>query len=179
MLKRIHGWSLIVGMLIALGLVGACTAWQKNQDNHLAPSATANANTQANYDNDNQNNNRKKSKRDNGEFNNGATAVASSSFGAEIDFRSLPREAQTVIGVIKARGDFPYRQDGQVFSNRERVLPEQAKGYYHEYTVLTPGADNRGARRIVAGVGKTGDVATSGEYYYTADHYQTFKRIQE
>ena len=179
MLKRIHGWSLIIGMLIALGLVGACTAWQKKQDAHPASVSTASTSNQANYDNDNANNSRKKSKRDTVDSTNGVADATSNSSGASIDFRSLPREAQSVIGLIKARGEFPYRQDGQVFSNRERILPEQAKGYYQEYTVVTPGADNRGARRIVAGSGKTGDVATSGEYYYTADHYRTFSRVKE
>ena len=98
---------------------------------------------------------------------------------APIRFRSLPPEAQEVIGKIKARSDFPYSQDGKVFSNREGILPAQARGYYHEYTVITPGAGNRGARRVIAGSGTTGDVATAGEYYYTADHYRTFNRVTE
>ena len=95
-----------------------------------------------------------------------------------IEFVNLPIEAQQVLKKIQNRESFSYRQDGQVFSNRERVLPYQPRGYYQEYTVPTPGADNRGARRIVAGQGKTGDVATSGEYYYTADHYRSFSRIR-
>ncbi len=41
------------------------------------------------------------------------------------------------------------------------------------------GARDRGARRIVAGAGADGDVRTSGEYYYTDDHYATFRRIRE
>lgn len=182
MLKRIHGWSLIVGMLIALGLVGACSAWQKKQDN-VRPANQSNVsnNNTSDVQNNESDSNRKKSKRnDNFDSASNATANApSSSDYATIDFRSLPKEAQSVIGVIKARGGFPYRQDGQVFSNREHILPEQSKGYYREYTVVTPGADNRGARRIVAGSGKTGDVATSGEYYYTSDHYRTFSRVKE
>lgn len=97
---------------------------------------------------------------------------------ATIAFANLPTEAQQVLKKIQNRESFPYRQDGQVFGNRERVLPYQPRGYYQEYTVPTPGADNRGARRIVAGQGKTGDVATSGEYYYTADHYRSFSRIR-
>ena len=95
-----------------------------------------------------------------------------------IDYAALPKEAQTVIGMIQKRASFPYRQDGQTFSNRERILPSQPRGYYQEYTVPTPGADNRGARRIVSGQGTTGDNASSGEYYYTSDHYRSFARVR-
>jgi ribonuclease T1 len=95
-----------------------------------------------------------------------------------IDYAALPKEAQTVIGMIQKRASFPYRQDGQTFSNRERILPSQPRGYYQEYTVPTPGADNRGARRIVSGQGTTGDNANSGEYYYTSDHYRSFARVR-
>ncbi|HYD94050.1 MAG TPA: ribonuclease [Noviherbaspirillum sp.] len=87
----------------------------------------------------------------------------------------LPREAQQTLALIKQGGPFPYRKDGSVFRNYEGVLPKQKRGYYHEFTVPTPGARNRGARRIVAG----GDPRTSGEYYYTEDHYATFRRIKE
>ena len=80
--------------------------------------------------------------------------------------------------MIQKRASFPYRQDGQTFSNRERILPSQPRGYYQEYTVPTPGADNRGARRIVSGQGTTGDNANSGEYYYTSDHYRSFARVR-
>jgi ribonuclease T1 len=97
---------------------------------------------------------------------------------ASIAIVSLPTEAQQVLKKIQNRGEFPYRQDGQIFSNREGVLPKQSRGYYQEYTVPTPGADNRGARRIVSGQGTTGDAATSGEYYYTSDHYRSFSRIR-
>lgn len=83
---------------------------------------------------------------------------------------SLPKEARETLALIKKGGPFPYSKDGTVFSNREGVLPKKARGFYREYTVRTPGAKNRGARRIVAG----GEV-----YYYTDDHYATFKRIQE
>lgn len=95
-----------------------------------------------------------------------------------IEYAALPKEAQAVIRMIQNRSSFPYRQDGQTFSNRERILPSQARGYYQEYTVPTPGADNRGARRIVSGQGATGDNATSGEYYYTGDHYRSFARVR-
>lgn len=88
---------------------------------------------------------------------------------ATIRFDDLPRQAQETIRLIDRGGPFPYRQDGTVFQNRERLLPRQSSGYYREYTVVTPGESDRGARRIVAGA--------SGELYYTADHYASFKRV--
>jgi ribonuclease T1 len=91
--------------------------------------------------------------------------------GAEIAVHALPLEARATLELIKAGGPFPYPQDGRVFSNREKLLPLERRGYYREYTVRAPGVRGRGARRIVAGSG--------GEYYYTADHYQSFKRIVE
>ena len=87
----------------------------------------------------------------------------------------LPREAQTTLLLIQQGGPFSYDKDGVVFGNYEARLPRQKRGYYHEYTVKTPRARNRGARRIIAG----GEPATSGEYYYTDDHYQSFRRIKE
>lgn len=81
----------------------------------------------------------------------------------------LPPEALVTIELIERGGPFPYRQDGAVFQNRERLLPRQPQGYYHEYTVETPGESDRGARRIVTGEG--------GDMYYTDDHYASFKRI--
>jgi ribonuclease T1 len=83
----------------------------------------------------------------------------------------LPGEARDTFHLIKQGGPFPYPRDGIVFGNREHQLPQQSRGYYHEYTVRTPGAHNRGARRIVCGI--------VPECYYTGDHYQTFKRIKE
>lgn len=83
-------------------------------------------------------------------------------------------ERQAVVRVLEliARGGpFPNRQDGVVFQNREGRLPSESRGYYHEYTVPTPGAHNRGARRIIRGA--------HGETYYTRDHYGTFVRIDE
>jgi ribonuclease T1 len=91
----------------------------------------------------------------------------------------LPREGRKTLELIKKGGPFPYNKDGTTFHNRERLLPRQPRGYYSEYTVRTPFSRDRGARRIVAGKGSTGDPATSGEYYYTADHYRSFARIKE
>ena len=83
----------------------------------------------------------------------------------------LPAEARRTVALIRKGGPFPNRRDGAAFGNFEKRLPVEARGYYREYTVRTPGANNRGARRIVAGKG--------GELYYTDDHYQTFRRIRE
>ena len=96
-----------------------------------------------------------------------------------IHVAELPVEARETLARIKAGGPFPYRKDGVVFGNFERRLPIRPRGYYHEYTVPTPGSHDRGARRIVAGEGEHGDVRSSGEYYYTDDHYRTFRRIVE
>jgi len=94
---------------------------------------------------------------------------------AEIAAAQLPKEARDVLGRVKSGGPFRYDRDGVVFGNRERLLPAHPRGYYHEYTVPTPGATNRGARRIVCGGPKTAPDAC----YYTADHYQSFARIRE
>lgn len=95
--------------------------------------------------------------------------------GPEIAASQLPREAREMLALIRAGGPFRYRQDGTTFHNRERLLPRRERGYYTEYTVRTPGARNRGARRIVAG----GDPQRTGEFWYTEDHYQSFRRIRE
>ena len=89
---------------------------------------------------------------------------------------TLPREAQEVYALIRKGGPFRYDRDGVVFGNREKLLPAKPRGYYHEYTVRTPGAKNRGARRIVCG-GPATDARTRA--IYTDDHYQSFRRIRE
>lgn len=96
----------------------------------------------------------------------------------EVALEALPPEARQTLLLIQRGGPFPYRKDGSVFGNRERLLPRQPRGYYTEYTVPTPGSRDRGARRIVAGRGATGRPASSGEYYYTDDHYRSFRRIR-
>lgn len=100
--------------------------------------------------------------------------------GSTVALADLPPEAQHTLRLIQRGGPFPHpRKDGSVFGNFERRLPPQARGYYREYTVPTPGRRDRGAHRIVAGEGRSGNVATSGEYYYTDDHYRSFRRIRE
>lgn len=92
----------------------------------------------------------------------------------------LPPEARETLALIRQGGPFPYpRKDGSTFNNFEKRLPQRPRGYYREYTVPTPGIRHRGARRIVAGQGTCGDARCSGEYWYTADHYKTFRRIEE
>ncbi|WP_234322889.1 ribonuclease [Streptomyces sp. NRRL S-350] len=85
---------------------------------------------------------------------------------------ALPSEATDTLDLIASDGPFPYSQDGVVFQNREHVLPSEPSGYYHEYTVITPGSPTRGARRIVTGEGAQED-------YYTGDHYATFSLVDQ
>jgi ribonuclease T1 len=101
-------------------------------------------------------------------------AAARTDTPAAVAISALPAQARTTLALIRAGGPFPFPRDGVVFSNREHLLPAQPRGYYHEYTVPTPGAGTRGARRIVCG----GDVAALSECYYSDDHYQSFRKIQ-
>jgi ribonuclease T1 len=103
-----------------------------------------------------------------------STATASTSSDPEAGFPTvaladLPPEAGDTVELIDAGGPFPEDEDSGVFGNFEGLLPDRERGYYREYTVQTPGLDHRGARRIVAG--------SSGELYWTEDHYQSFERI--
>ena len=100
-----------------------------------------------------------------------AVVFSFSALGKDVSPKDLPPEARETLALIKQNGPLPYPQDGKTFGNRERRLPLRASGYYREYTVKTPGARDRGARRIIAGNG--------GEFYYTEDHYRSFMRIRE
>ncbi|MYX94406.1 ribonuclease [Streptomyces sp. SID486] len=97
------------------------------------------------------------------------TADAAASVGS-VCYGDLPSQAHDTLKLIDQGGPFPYSQDGVVFQNREGVLPSRTTGYYHEYTVITPGSPTRGARRIVTG-------EQSREDYYTADHYASFDLV--
>jgi len=88
----------------------------------------------------------------------------------------LPQEARATHQRILSGGPFPYEKDGSVFGNRERLLPPMTRGHYREYTVRTPGAANRGARRIVCGGSPPNRPETC---YYTGDHYASFSRITQ
>lgn len=83
---------------------------------------------------------------------------------------ALPPEARQTVALVDRGGPFPYRQDGATFANREGRLPSHPRGWYREYTVVTPGEDDRGPRRIV-----TGD--DDRLVFYTADHYGSFVRV--
>ncbi|MFF7983106.1 ribonuclease domain-containing protein [Streptomyces sp. NPDC007901] len=98
------------------------------------------------------------------------TADAAAASVGSICYSDLPSQAYDTLDLIASDGPFPYSQDGTVFRNQEGVLPSQPSGYYHEYTVKTPGSSTRGARRIVTG-------EEYQEDYYTADHYATFDLI--
>jgi ribonuclease T1 len=92
--------------------------------------------------------------------------------GAHAAASALPAEVDQTLRLVVAGGPFPYERDGVVFGNFEHRLPEQPRGYYHEYTVPTPGAHNRGARRIIAGG------QPPREFWYTDDHYESFQRLE-
>ena len=97
-----------------------------------------------------------------------------------VELAELPPEARETLALIKRGGPFPFpHKDGSTFGNFEKHLPQRARGSYREYTVTTPGRRDRGARRIVAGSESRGDAVPRGEYYYTSDHYHSFRRIRE
>lgn len=106
----------------------------------------------------------------------GSSAGASSGDGSDtgnglgaVTLAHLPAQARTTLERIDAGGPFPYSRDGVVFSNREGLLPKHPRGWYHEYTVTTPGESDRGARRLIQG--------RDGTIYYTGDHYKSFRRV--
>jgi ribonuclease T1 len=104
-------------------------------------------------------------------------AQARGPFGADLPLTiavaELPRQGVQTYELIRQGGPFAYEKDGSVFGNRERLLPAEKRGYYREYTVQTPGARNRGTRRIVCG----GQAKTPDNCFYTADHYASFRKI--
>jgi ribonuclease T1 len=109
----------------------------------------------------------------NGAFGRGPVAIAPV---PTVQLSTLPHEARQTEELIRKGGPFAYAKDGSVFGNRERLLPAGPRGYYREYTVRTPGARDRGARRIVCG----GSQPTQPDAcYYTGDHYASFARIAQ
>jgi ribonuclease T1 len=104
-----------------------------------------------------------------------AAPDASAQMLGTVALAQMPREAVNTLNLIAAGGPYPYEKDGIVFGNRERLLPAHRRGYYHEYTVPTPRAHNRGARRIVCG----GPLKRTDNCYYSDDHYTSFNRIVE
>jgi ribonuclease T1 len=86
-----------------------------------------------------------------------------------IDVADMPPEAVATLALIDQGGPYPFRQDGTIFGNFEHRLPERERGYYREFTVVTPGENDRGRRRLIAGA--------AGDIYYTDDHYETFRQV--
>lgn len=101
-----------------------------------------------------------------------ATTPAPTTAAGHIAASALPPEARATLALIDAGGPYPYRQDDGVFGNREGLLPSKPRGFYREYTVETPGSRDRGARRIVVG-----GAADARIFYYTDDHYDSFRVI--
>lgn len=99
----------------------------------------------------------------------GAVTLWQQRAGPGLTGTQLPAEALATVELIRQGGPFPHRQDGRTFGNREGLLPEAGRGYYREYTVPTPGARDRGARRIVTGG------SPPSAWYYTDDHYRSFR----
>ncbi len=99
----------------------------------------------------------------------GTSAAGGSTTAGTVRAADLPPEARHTLALVKSGGPYPYARDGIVFSNREGLLPREPSGYYREYTVVTPGSADRGARRIIVG--------QQGEDYYTDDHYASFREV--
>jgi ribonuclease T1 len=109
----------------------------------------------------------------------------------DIRLQELPGEARQTLQLIQRGGPYPYERDGTTFGNYEKLLPAAPRGHYREYTVTTPGLSHRGARRIVVGCERQRPAAVAagmlklaycrdgGVFYYTADHYRSFRRIVE
>lgn len=122
-----------------------------------------------------------------------ATAFArvEPSLPRDVRLQELPAEAHQTLQLIRSGGPFPHERDGITFGNYEKLLPPAPRGHYREYTVRTPGINHRGARRIVVGCERQRASAVpagslrlaqcrdGGEFYYTADHYRSFRRIVE
>ncbi|GHF20284.1 ribonuclease N [Streptomyces griseoluteus] len=100
---------------------------------------------------------------------NAASVPAWAAGMAAVPESRLPVEARRTLALVDKGGPYPYARDGTVFGNFEGRLPRHQRGYYHEYTVPTPGSSGRGARRMVTGDG--------GEFYYTDDHYNSFRAV--
>lgn len=120
-----------------------------------------------------------------------AFARSDPSFLRDVRLQELPAEAHQTLQLIRSSGPFPHERDGITFGNYEKLLPSAPRGHYREYTVATPGITHRGARRIIVGCERQRSAAVpagplrlaqcrdGGEFYYTADHYRSFRRIVE
>jgi ribonuclease T1 len=152
---------LLLLMLLSASCTGSGPVTADNRSNQVAPSQSRQDDSAAARSSESQQAAQKQAAR---------RAAAPDSGLPTIAYKRLPAQARETISLIQSGGPFHYRQDGVVFQNRERHLPSQPSGYYHEYTVPTPGSRDRGARRIVTGA--------NGELYYTDDHYASFKQVE-
>lgn len=108
-----------------------------------------------------------------------AAAPFNVALAADTMLADLPKEARTTHALILKGGPYPYPKDGVTFGNFENNLPKQKRGYYREFTVSTPGAKNRGARRIVCGAeSRDWSKNAPAACWYTGDHYQSFQKIK-
>ncbi|NYJ75494.1 ribonuclease domain-containing protein [Allobranchiibius huperziae] len=140
---------LVLGLLVVALIIGWIAHQSSGSKPHSAPSTTLLSVTQP--------------------ASSSSTSKDTSGLGT-VAYADLPSGARHTLSLVDKGGPYPYRQDGTVYQNRNRDLPIQPRGYYHEYTVVTPGSGDRGPRRIVVG--------RDGTAYYTADHYDTFRRVQ-
>lgn len=148
MARQSKAWvTLIIAALLGLGaIVGLLWAGGSNSTETASPATSASVTTTV-----------------------GLAPTTPTTDLSTITIDQLPAQAVDTLRLITTDGPFPYSRDGVVFNNRERILPGQPKGFYREYTVITPGADDRGARRIVA--------ADDGARFYTDDHYDSFREV--
>lgn len=103
-----------------------------------------------------------------------ATPVPSSDVWAFLNCADLDKRVDAAVAAVRANG--PYlrpREDGGTFRNREGLLPPRPYGYYREYTVRAPGERFPGPRRLITG-GQARLGAEPAEWYYTANHYESF-----
>ncbi|MGV7241086.1 ribonuclease, partial [Caballeronia sp. M23-90] len=102
-----------------------------------------------------------------------SSAAQGRSAPATVTTAQLPAETAETLRLIKAGGPYPFSEDGVLFRNSASLLPQHPRGYYHAYTVRTPGSADRGQRRIVCG----GSRRQIGDCFYTDDYYVSFKHI--
>ena len=108
-----------------------------------------------------------------------ASVLSNAAYAADVGLADLPKEARATHALILKGGPYPYPKDGVTFGNFENNLPKQKRGYYREFTVPTPGAKNRGARRIVCGAdAREWNKNAPAACWYTGDHYQSFQKIK-
>ena len=108
------------------------------------------------------------------------------------DLSPVVKDQKRIKAILKLVADIyngvhlPYSQDGAIFSNKEKGLPEKPRGFYKEYTLLTgdaphtvtigqttyqvaPDLSARGSERLIIGGGE--------KVYYTPDHYKSYVEL--